>query len=649
MKKKFIYIGMLALAPLFSSCADYLDVVPEGTATIEMAFHMRSEAIKYLATCYSYMPSHGNPTWDPALLGGDELCGQTESGRIDKDYALSLSRGGQSTANPLLDKWSDYYKALRDCNIFLENVASVPDLPAWERDLWIAEVKVLKAFYHFQLVQMYGPVPIIRENLSVDAGVDEVKVTRDPIDECFAYIEELLDEAINMRALPLQVYAPADELGRITLPIAHMIRAKVLTTAASPLYNGNHDQATLRNHDGTQLFSQTEDKQKWVKAANACKAAVDVCKEADIKLYQYTDGASTMDPRYRQQMTLRRMFNERWNSEIIWANTNSRAGGGNTGLQQISTAKLNSDYKDAPEIRSLVGVALKMAEIFYSNNGVPITEDKDWAYASKYELRDIPRNDDNYTFYLEGGEVTARLNMDREPRFYAFLGFDRGAWHGQGKKETEQPFFVHARKGDTDGQMSEAIGMGPLTGYWAKKLVYDGNALTAVNQYSCTEYPWPIYRLADLYLLYAEAINEAYGPEGGLIGEENAVSENPFTYIDAVRERAGLKGVKESWSNYSNSPTKYTTQTGLRAIIQQERMIELAFEGIRFWDIRRWKIAPSQYQTPMQGWDMSQSRANYYYRSTVVYKQSFGVKDYFWPISNDNILKNDNLVQNIGW
>ena len=197
--------------------------------------------------------------------------------------------------------------------------------------------------------------------------------------------------------------------------------------------------------------------------------------------------------------------------------------------------------------------------------------------------------------------------------------------------------------------MSEAIGMGPLTGYWAKKLVYDGNALTAVNQYSCTEYPWPIYRLADLYLLYAEAINEAYGPEGGLIGEENAVSENPFTYIDAVRERAGLKGVKESWSNYSNSPTKYTTQTGLRAIIQQERMIELAFEGIRFWDIRRWKIAPSQYQTPMQGWDMSQSRANYYYRSTVVYKQSFGVKDYFWPISNDNILKNDNLVQNIGW
>ena len=641
MRKKFIYIGMLAIMPFFNSCADYLDVVPEGTATIEMAFHMRSEAIKYLATCYSYMPSHGNSTWDPALLGGDELCGVTESGRIDKDYALNLSRGAQSTANPLLDRWSDYYKALRDCNIFLENIASVPDLPAWERDLWIAEVKVLKAYYHYQLVLMYGPVPIIRENLSVDAGVDEVKVPRNTVDECFAYIEELLDEAINMRSLPLQVYAPADELGRITLPIAHMIKAKAMTTAASPLFNGNNDQATLKNHDGTQLFNQTEDKQKWV------KAAMDVCKEADLKLYQYTEGSSTMDPRYRLQMTLRRMFNERWNSELIWANTNSRVGGGNTGLQQITTPKLNSTYKDAPEIRSLVAAALKMAETFYSDNGVPITEDINWNYATKYELRDIPRAEDHYGFYLEGGETTARLNMDREPRFYAFLGFDRGAWHGQGKKDTEQPFYVHARRGDTDGQ--ETVGKGPLTGYWPKKLVYDENVLTSITQYSYTEYPWPIYRLSDLYLLYAEAINEAYGPEGGLVGEENAVAENPFTYIDAIRERAGLKGVKESWSNYSNNPTKYTTQTGLRAIIQQERMIELAFEGIRFWDIRRWKTAPSLYQTSMQGWDMTQYRANYYYRSMVVYKQSFGVKDYFWPISNDNILKNDNLVQNIGW
>lgn len=644
---KKIYIWLLASVAMFSSCMNYLDVVPEGTATIEMAFHMRSEAIKYLVTCYSYMPRHGHTAQDPTLLGSDELCGPLASGRIDSDNVLRLARGYQSSANPLMDRWDNYYRALRDCNIFLENVASVPDLPAWERDLWIAEVKVLKAYYHFLLVQMYGPVPLIKENLSVDADVNEVKVPRNTVDECFAYIEQLLDEAIDSRALPLQVYSPATELGRITLPIAHMIKVKAMTTAASPLFNGNSDQATLVNHDGTKLFNMQKDDEKWKKAMNACKAAVDVCDAANIKLYQYTEGASTLSAEGKLQLTLRRAFTERWNSELIWANTNSLARGGNTGLQQVSTAKLNSDYRDAPEIRSLVSPTLKIAEMFYSENGVPINEDKGWGYADKYTVKDIPRNDAKYAFYLEPGEVTARLNMDREPRFYAYLGFDRGVWRGQGKKDDEQQFCVHARRGDTDGQ--EKAGAGPLTGYWPKKYVFDENTLTTINSYSYTNYAWPIFRLSDLYLLYAEAINEYYGPQGGLVGETDAVSIDPFVYIDAVRERAGLKGVKESWTNYSSIPTKYTTKEGLRAIIQQERMIELAFEGIRFWDIRRWKTAPDLYKTPVQGWDMSQSRASHYYRPVVIYKQTFGIKDYFWPISNSNILKNDNLVQNIGW
>lgn len=644
---KKLYIWLLASVAMFSSCMNYLDVVPEGTATIEMAFHMRSEAIKYLVTCYSYMPRHGNAAQDPTLLGSDELCGPLASGRIDYDDALELARGYQSSASPLMGRWSTYYMALRDCNIFLENVASVPDLPAWERDLWIAEVKVLKAYYHYLLVQMYGPVPLIKENLSVDADVNEVKVPRNTIDECFAYIEQLLDEAIDSKALPLQVYSPATELGRITLPIAHMIKAKAMVTAASPLFNGNSDQATLVNHDGTKLFNQQKDDEKWKKAMNACKAAIDVCEAANIKLYQYTEGASGASAESRLQLTLRRAFTERWNSELIWANTNSLAKGGNTGLQQVSTAKLNPDYRDAPEIRSLVSPTLKIAEMFYSENGVPINEDKGWGYAAKYEVRDIPRNNAKYEFYLEPGEVTARLNMDREPRFYAYLGFDRGAWRGQGKKDDEQPFYVHARRGDTDGQ--EKAGAGPLTGYWPKKYVFDENVLTTINSYSCTNYAWPIFRLSDLYLLYAETINEYYGPQGGLAGETEAVAADPFTYIDAVRERAGLKGVKESWTTYSSVPTKYTTKEGLRAIIQQERMIELAFEGIRFWDIRRWKTAPDLYKTPVQGWDMSQSRASHYYRPIVIYKQTFGVKDYFWPISNGDILRNDNLVQNIGW
>src|SRR3546814_15577579 len=86
--------------------------------------------------------------------------------------------------------------------------------------------------------------------------------------------------------------------------------------------------------------------------------------------------------------------------------------------------------------------------------------------------------------------------------------------------------------------------------------------------------------LAELYLLYAEALNESQGP----VPEVNK-------YVDLVRERAGLEPVATAWSTYSTNPGKPGSQTGMREIIHQERMIELAFEGKRFWDIRRWKTA----------------------------------------------------------
>jgi SusD family. len=156
-------------------------------------------------------------------------------------------------------------------------------------------------------------------------------------------------------------------------------------------------------------------------------------------------------------------------------------------------------------------------------------------------------------------------------------------------------------------------------------------------------------RLSDLYLLYAEAINEAEGPDG-------QHSSEMFKYIDMVRERAGLKGVKESWDTYTNNQ-KYTTKEGMRDIIQKERLIELSFEGHRFWDIRRWKTAPKEYYTPLQGWNMlvsvidgTEEEVNrLMYQPQLLLEQKFNVRDYFWPIRISDIEVNPNLVQNIGW
>src|SRR5690606_21433994 len=146
---------------------------------------------------------------------------------------------------------SSLYIALRDCNIFLENAHIPRDIDDMERARWIAEVKFLKAYYHFFLMQLYGPIVLVKENLPVSASPEETKVYREPVDESVAYVGEVLDEATV--DLPLVVPDPAAEEGRISQLIAKGIKAKVLTWAASPLFNGNPDYTGWVDNRGKQL------------------------------------------------------------------------------------------------------------------------------------------------------------------------------------------------------------------------------------------------------------------------------------------------------------------------------------------------------------------------------------------------------------
>src|SRR5690606_25119174 len=120
-------------------------------------------------------------------------------------------------------------------------------------------------------------------------------------------------------------------------------------------------------------------------------------------------------------------------------------------------------------------------------------------------------------------------------------------------------------------------------------------------------------------------------------------------YIDEVRKRAGLKGVVESWSNYSDQPSKVLNKSGMRNIIQKERMIELAFEGPRFWDLRRWKLAEQYMNRPIKGWSVLDTDADDYYNVKTLYSPTFSQKDYLWPIAEGEIINNPNLRQNPGW
>ena len=153
----------------FSSCNDYLDIVPDNIATIEKAFETRNSTEHYLFTCFGYLPNPLNPETNPAIFGSDEMWWKLEMNAADNNYH-KLARGEQNAVSPLFNFWdggnggTNLWNAIRDCNIFLENVDTPPDLKEIEKRQWIAEVKFLKAYYHYYLFRLYGPSPIMDKN-----------------------------------------------------------------------------------------------------------------------------------------------------------------------------------------------------------------------------------------------------------------------------------------------------------------------------------------------------------------------------------------------------------------------------------------------------------------------------------------------------
>lgn len=642
MKNKIQLMMIILLVLSVSACSDFLNIMPDGVAVLDNAFARRTEAKKYLFTCYSYIPEDGNPSSDPAFWGDEKWSVENSSMYRFDMQCFNIARGLQNANSPLVDHWNHYYCALRDCNIFLENVVNVPDLPDWEKRQWIAEVKFLKAYYHYCLLRMYGPIPLIRENLPINASQEQVRVFREPVDVCFAYIVQLLDEAKG--DLPLSIINPIEELGRITQPTAYALKAKVLVTAASPLFNGNTDQVSLVNSksaDKTPLFNQSWSLEKWEIAAQACKEAVELCdNELGMKLYEYPGSVLyDLSDTIMTQMSLRNAFCEEWNEELIWGNTKNIEVSRH--VQACSTPKLDPLYQEGHMNGIQIYCApLKIGDQFYTDKGVPMEEDKTFDYGGRYDISTAGVNEQ---LYIHRGSKTANIHFNREPRFYAWIGFDTGVWYGQGKYDDKKPddlFYVRGRK----GQLHGAIGYdyGPVTGYIPKKYVHFQNIFNPGNDnYSMHPYTWPLIRLADIYLLYAEALNEAADIE--------ANRTEAIKYVDKIRKRAGLKGVTESWTKYSTNVGKFRSQVGLRDIIHRERLIELAFEGHRFWDLRRWKEVIDAYRTPVEKWNLEQKEPQSYYQKKVIMNQTFGLKDYFWPISNVNLQVNTNLEQNIGW
>jgi hypothetical protein len=636
-----------------ASCADYLDIMPDNVATMEHAFSNRNVTNKFLFACYNYLPNPVSMTESPALVGGDENWWCIEDWGSGMAYLKSnaayLAQGLQNANDPYLNYWDggrngkNLFIGIRDCNIFLENIHVPTDIEDLERKQWISEVKVLKAWFHFYLLRHYGPIPIVRENIPVDAT--EVFVYREPVDDVVNYIVELIDEAMP-DLLPNSFRTRGEDAGRITQPIAAAIKAHVLVWAASPLLNGSEKEQpsfSLIDNRGVQLFPQEYQPEKWSRAAQAIDTAIAICHGNGHQLYQYQIYNTAISDITRLKCTLRGAVTERYNSEIVWPATQS------TGTLEYQCSPYFDQFT-ASTSNSEFGATLKIAEQFYTRNGLPMEEDEEWInWAGNIDRRYEPIVNsgtgidgsssltDDHQYLIRANETSARLHFYREPRFYAWIGFDRGIWELNGKGEADR--YIRSRGGEINGYAGQ--GRHNTCGYITKKLVNMETLQNTSGGLYQTRYTYPNIRLTDLYLLYAEALNES----------KSAPDSEVYQWIDSVRIRAGVPPVTEAYSKaVAGARNKPATKDGMRDIIKRERLIELSFESHRFYDLIRWKDAEQYWNEPVQGWNINgRTVADFYQVTTYFAQRNFTQRDYFWPIKLGSLQVNHNLKQNPDW
>ena len=238
------------------------------------------------------------------------------------------------------------------------------------------------------------------------------------------------------------------------------------------------------------------------------------------------------------------------------------------------------------------------------------------------------------------------LHTRREPRFYADIAADRCYWRLG--RTVDNLYKVEAYRNETFGLKENRINSTlpqNLSGYWLKKWMSSSAELyNYQSSYRALgDDPFPVIRMAELYLIAAEAWNEYL----------DAPDDRVYDNIDEVRERAGIPDVRTSWA-MARDKSKVNTKTGMRDIIRQEWNIEFAFEGFRYWNLRRWKTAQVELNEKLYGWNVVGDDFTSFYNNgqgpVIVNSDNrfIAPRDYFYPIRSEET-QISGCVQNPGW
>lgn len=599
------------------NACNFLDIVPDDTPVLEDAFKNETSTENFVFSCYSKIPNYlnfrDNFSWvtTPEIVGSPHWTVQWFS-------FMKMMQAVYNPADPVIDVWKTSYDGIRQCYTFLAHVDNVtpikinPEEFEQRKKVWKAEVNFLIAYYHFLLLQNYGPIVIVDHLIPTDAPKEEMFMPRLPFDQCVEKIAGMLDKAIA--DLPTTVNEA--NLGRATKIIAEALKARMYIYAASPQFNGNSQYTNFKNAEGENLISINYDKEKWKKAMDQCWKAIKLAEDNGVKLYEYTpkDG-KVLSKKDQAIANCRYVVVDPWNSELIWGYSGWKETWNHSNSLQTHMIPHGIVESSGAPFGAL-GATLWSANLFLTENALPIDKDPSFHYKDRYK---IP----------EGQTEIPYLHRNREPRYYAALGYDDGPYQING-----DTIKLAMKLGEPNGARDNNSGQF-YGGYAVSKLVHP-DCFVGMTSNSLVPYPFPIIRLAELYLSYAEAAAEYTGKLEGEALER----------FNRIRRRAGLPELSVSHPGVNG--------TELVNVIRREKTVEFMYEGQMLYDYRRWKIATTEwagFEGGLPGLNAMGKTNEEFNKEVKLSRQPFIYRENqtLAPIKQEYINKNSRLIQNPGW
>jgi hypothetical protein len=577
MRKIRIIIPLIMIFFITGCNDNFLDLKPLDAVSEADVWQDLNLIELYVNDRYNELP-HGFPQWAGGLrMTGitDESYHMHEARFLDK-YTQGGLTSGSLNMYYFNGFWLDAYSAIRNNNIFLENISNFQGVEEERIKRLTAEIRFLRAYFYTELISRYGGVPLIKETFELDSNFD---VPRSSFQECVEFIVNELDLAIQ--DLPRRNESVELEFGRITKGAAIGLKIRALLFDASPLFNETNDQSKWRSVSDAceQLFNLSEyslssDYQGLF--LNPMDSEVIFFKQfIDQYGFEVVDVLSDYYFHYRGGHSI-----DEWrfpNGDGGWISENPR-----------------QEFIDQYE--TIYGVIPVLGYSGIASNLVPIINPAATNYNpnNPYENRD-PRL--KYSVLYDGT---------------VFKGRELEFWDGgKDSRDTDVDFWWN----------------GSRLGYGIRKSLDENWEL---NSGTGSDQPWIYMRLAEFYLTYAEA-------QYHLNNLSAAVD-----YVNMVRSRSGV-----------NMPP-INSSGDLLAKIKHERKIELAFEGNRWYDARRWMDAQIEFAKDIIGVEVLRNPSNgsksyrYFYFEGGTGKRSFPVNHYLWPIPIEEIQKS-NLEQNPGY